>query len=99
MSDIKPRPLPPKKKNQVELGIHDKPFFPSHPPKTGIINKSIAPFPEYKENPLKFTTRKTAEEDAPPPFKKTHTGKTRPSPSVQTNLRNLKASFPSVFRR
>jgi len=86
-------------KNQVELGIHDKPFFPAKPPKTGIIDKSIGGFPEYKENPLKFVTRQPVNEDAPPPFKKTHNVKSRPSPSVQTNLRNLKASFPSVFRR
>jgi len=96
---IKSKPVPERKKNQVELGIHDKPFFPSAPPKTGIIAKTIGKFPEYKENPLKFTTRKPVNDDAPPPFKKTHAGKTRPSPSVQTNLRNLKASFPSVFRR
>lgn len=36
---------------------HDKPFKPSHPPKVGH-NKTLGAFPEYKENPLKFVTRK-----------------------------------------
>jgi phosphoglycerol transferase MdoB-like AlkP superfamily enzyme len=96
---MKEKPAATRKKNQVEMGIHDKSFFPSAPPKTGALDKSIGKFPIYMENPLKFTTRKVPEEDAPPPFKQTHKGYTRPSPSVQTNLRNLKASFPSVFRR
>lgn len=96
--EIKAKPAPERKKNQCELGIHDKPFFPARPPKTGY-NKTLEKFPEYKENPLKFISRQPVNEDAPPAWKQTHKHKTRPSPSVQTNLRNLKASFPSVFRR
>ena len=93
---------PPKRRPAVGE-IHDgKQFYPSKPGKVGY-NKCLAPFPEYKENPLKFVTRKKAVEGEEPeemkPFKKTHNGKSRPSPSIQTNLRNLKASFPSVFRK
>lgn len=48
---------PPKKK-PVMGEIHDgKNFRPSNPGKNGH-NKCLAPFPEYKENPLKFITRK-----------------------------------------
>ena len=82
--------------------IHDgKNFKPSHPAKHGY-NKTLKPFPEYKENPLKFVKRKMpieGEEDEMKPFKKTHNTKSRPTPSIQTNLRNLKAAFPSVFRK
>jgi hypothetical protein len=93
---------PPKAKPVVGE-IHDgKNFRPSNPGKNGH-NKCLGKFPEYKENPLKFITRKKpveGEEEAEiKPFKKTHNVKSRPTPSIQTNLRNLKASFPSVFRK
>lgn len=90
-----------KKVREVAKAEHDRPFRPSNPPKVGH-NKTLAAFPDYKENPLKFTTRKKTEEggeDEKPAFKMTHVFKTRPTPSVQTNLRNLKTSFPSVFRK
>ena len=68
---------------------HDKAFRPSHPPRVGY-NKSIGRFPEYVEDPLKFLERKMEVEEGPK-FKPTHNYKTRPSPSVTTNLRNLKS--------
>ena len=77
---------------------HDKPFKPSHPGKIGY-NKSLSPFPKYMEDPFKHVTRKMEEEEEKPKFKPTHTVKSRPTPSVQTNMRNLKASFPTVFKR
>ncbi len=83
---------------QGPLMEHDKPFRPSQPPKIGY-NKCLAPFPKYEEDPLKFVERKPEEEDEKPRFKPASLPKTRPTPSVQTNLRNLKASFPSVFKR
>ena len=79
---------------------HDKPFRPSNPGKKGY-NKTLAKFPEYKEDPKKALERKRpveGEEDKPK-FKPTHIFKTRPSPSVATNMRNMKNSFPSVFKR
>ena len=90
----------PKKVRPVTVAEHDKPFYPSKPPKVGI-NKTLSTFPEYKENPLKFVTRKrpVEGEEERPCFKKTHNYKSRPSPSVQCNVRNLKAAFPSVFRK
>jgi len=39
-------------KNREPLMQHDVPFKPSNPPKRGH-NKTIAKFPEYKEDPLK----------------------------------------------
>jgi hypothetical protein len=72
------------------------------PIRTGQANCTLGSFPNYKENPPKALTRKRpveGEEDNGPKFKLTHHYKTRPTPSVVTNMRNLKASFPSVFRR
>lgn len=79
---------------------HDKPFKPSNPGKGGY-NKAFNKFPEYIPDPKKPLTRKipVEGEDEKANFKPTHNIKSRPTPSVQTNMRNLKASFPSVFRR
>lgn len=79
---------------------HDKAFKPSNPPKLGY-NKTLARFPPYKEDPKKPLTRRVpveGEEDKPK-FKPTYNAKSRPTPSVATNLRNMKSSFPSLFRR
>ena len=80
---------------------HEKPFKPSHPPKIGN-NKTFNKFPEYKEDPPKRLTRKIKVDGDPedgPKFKTTYKERSRPTPSVATNFRNLKASFPSAFRR
>ena len=96
------RPIPnrPLKEKPGPLMEHDKAFKPSHPARSGQINKSMSPYPTYMENPMKSVERKMPDEsDDKPKFKPTHIGKSRPTPSVSTNIRNLKASFPSVFRR
>lgn len=94
-------PIPPKKEKAKPTVEDDRPpFKPSHPPKTGY-NKSIAKFPQYLPDPPKQLKRKMPVEgvEEPPKFKMTHNAKSRPTPSVATNLRNLKSSFPSVFRK
>ena len=80
--------------------VHDKPFRPTNPPKRGY-NKTLAKFPPYKEDPKKPITRRMPVEGEPdiPKFKPSHNGKTRPTPSVATNMRNIRTSFPSLFRR
>lgn len=90
---------PPRKKTPPPM-THEKPFKPSNPPKQGQTKMTLAPFPEYKENPFKHVERKV-EEDNPDKkqFRPAHNYKSRPTPSIQTNMRNLKASFPSVFKR
>ena len=79
---------------------HDRAFKPSNPPKLGY-NKTIAPFPLYKEDPKKPITRRVPVEgeEERSKFKPTHNSKSRPTPSVATNMRNIKTSFPSVFRK
>jgi hypothetical protein len=53
------------------------------------------------ENPLKFTERKRPVEGEEPPvaFKSAKNFSSRPTPSVVTNMRNMKSSFPSIFRK
>jgi len=76
------------------------PFKPAKPPRRGY-SCTLEKFPAYMENPLKFTERRrpVEGEEHPPPFKTATHFKSRPSPSVTTNMRNMKASFPSVFKR
>ena len=81
--------------------LHDKPFKPSNPPKRGN-HCTLEKFPLWKEDPPKEVTRKKKGEDDPedpPGFKPTYKYRSMPSPSVATNIRNLKASFPSSFAR
>lgn len=89
-----PKPEP---KPAVE---HDAKWKPSKPPRRGH-SCTFEKFPEYVANPLKFTERKQPVEGADDrkPFVNTKKEMTRPTPSVVTNMRNLKSSFPSVFRR
>ena len=80
---------------------HDKPFRPSHPPRIGH-NKTLAPFPRYQEDPLKRVTRKmpVEGEEEKPKFKPPHLrNKSVPCPSIAKNMRNIKVTFPSIFRR
>ena len=79
---------------------NEAPFKPSMPPKAGLkgpFNK----FPVYMENPRKEVTRKrpVEGEDEVLAFKSPTKERSRPTPSVQLNHRNLKASFPSAFKR
>lgn len=82
---------------------HERPFRPNQPIRTGQTRCTLDSFPKYMENPTKSLTRKRKvegeDEDERPKFRLTHRYKSRPTPSVVTNVRNLKASFPSVFCR
>jgi hypothetical protein len=75
-------------------------FKPARPARSGY-SCTIEKFPVYMENPLTFIERKKPieGEEPRPAFKKATNYKSRPTPSVVTNLRNIKASFPSIFRR
>jgi len=81
---------------------NEMPFKPNvKPPRMGY-SCTIAKFPEYKENPPAEKIRKVkveGETDGPPAFRSTYKYKSRPSSSVATNMRNLKASYSSIFRR
>jgi hypothetical protein len=83
--------------------LHDKPFKPSHPNKKGVIKGTLEKFPAYIPDPPVEKKRKVVvegeEEEVPPGFKVTYRYKSRPQPSVATNIRNLKASYPTAFAR
>jgi len=86
---------------EISKAEHDKPFKPSHPPRIGY-NKTLAKFPAWEaERPKDVTRRPPLDPEAVPQakFKPTHNFKTRPTPSVAVNMRNLKSAFPTVFRR
>jgi len=76
------------------------PFKPAKPPRRGY-SCTLEKFPVYMENPLKFTERRrpVEGEDDIKPFRSATHFKSRPSPSITTNMRNMKASFPSVFKK
>lgn len=75
-------------------------FRPAKPLKTGF-NCTFEKFPNYMENPLKFTQRKVPVEgeEVAPAFKSATRFRSKPSTSIVTNIRNLKTSFPSIFKR
>jgi len=102
------RPMPPKREkvsqSAVELPdvpvepMHDKAFKPSGPKKG--VHPTIGAHPPYMPNPPRELKRKViveGEEEERPRFKLTYNLRSRPCPSVATNYRNLKASFPSAF--
>ena len=96
-----PLPHRPPKVYKPHTAEHERAFRPAKPARTGY-DCTISKFPQYLPNPAKPITRKQpveGEPEAPPAFKMTHRYKSRPSASVATNIRNLKASFPSAFRR
>lgn len=81
---------------------HERAFRPSMPIRKGQTTCTLERFPDYKENPPKALQKKPKVEgeiEPPPGFRMTHRKKSRPTPSVALNFRNLKASYPTVFRR
>ena len=86
-------------KKEVETCDHDRAMKLGGKGKAGI-NGAFEKFPEYMNNPLIPVERKVVDEDADemPGFKYSTKGYSRPTPSVQLNIRNLKASYPSAFR-
>jgi len=78
--------------------MHDREFRPCGP---GKRNKTLGRFPSFMADPPKRVTRTKKDENAPdiPPFKSVTKIFSRPTPSVATNFRNMKASFPMHFTR
>lgn len=97
-------PIPPKKEPEAPAApaepLHDKPFKPANPSKKGY-KSTLNKFPEWLPNPAKQLVRVKKEEgeEEMKGFKATYKERTRPTPSVATNIRNLKASYPTLFRR
>ncbi len=75
-------------------------FKPAKPARSGY-SCTFEKFPKYMENPLTFTERKrpVEGEEKPAAWKKATEFRSRPTPSVVCNMRNIRSSFPSIFRR
>lgn len=70
--------------------VHEAPFRPSNPAKTGY-NKTINKFPEYKEDPIKFAVFKGNDPAKKESYKPNNTAFIeRPTPSISLNKLNLK---------
>ena len=95
--DIKTKPVNVRPPNKVE---HERAFRPSQPAKKGP-QATIDKFPQYMENPLKAKVRvKPIEgQEEPARWKMTTNHYSGPTSSIATNMRNMKASFPTVFRK
>jgi len=84
--------------NKIE---HERAFRPSQPGRKGVAG-TLDKFPKYVENPIKHLSRvrPIEGEEEKPRWKPTQTQKyASPTSSVATNMRNMKASFPTVFNR
>lgn len=95
--DMKERSPAVREVNKVD---HERAFKPSNPGKKGRQG-TLEKFPEYKENPVKSTIRvKPVEgQEEPARWKMTTNAYSKPTPSIACNVRNMKASFPTVFKR
>ena len=101
MGQDQPMPAKREKNKEERVNIHDKPFFPARPGPKGKFG-TLDKFPEHKADPARQIKRVKKEEDAPDPppgFKNTYRYQSRPTPSIATNIRNLKSSYPSAFSR
>ena len=95
--------LPEKKQAPPPVNIHeeDPPFRPYG---TNTNNKRVhdtfSKFPGGNQGAIVEVKRKPPPpDDAPPLFKMTHNVKHPPITSIATNMRNLKASYPTFFRK
>lgn len=101
------KPKKPLRKAEPQVD-HDKPFRPSNPPKKGLVDKSIAPFPDYLDDVFKAKDpnfgkvkkiKKGEEEDDHPSWKHTYNSKAVPCRPITTHFKNLRSEFPSMLRR
>ena len=92
----------PKPKSHAELMAGDRPWNPSgNKTKAKRVHDFIGEVPGHIACPYTAETKRREKvDDAPPPFKLTHNIKTRPSPSVALNVRNLRTqTAAAVLRR
>lgn len=93
------KPTLPKSESQALPPLHEAQFKPANP---GKKHKSIGRFPAFMPDPPaeRKRVKKTDEElnNEPPAFKPSKKIFSRPTPSIMTNVRNLKTAYPSHFR-
>ena len=86
------KPGPEKRERPTKPFVeHEKPFYPSKPPKTANADKTIGRFPEYMEQKeAGCKKRQPKVEDPPPKWRHTYNAVTDPTPSVVRMRRNIK---------
>ena len=80
---------------------HERAWRPSKPPRSGVYC-TLSKHPEFMPNPpteLKRVKPLEGEPEKPPAFKPSYNRKTTPAASIVCNIRNLKSSYPSIFRK
>jgi hypothetical protein len=96
------------KPNNAKVANHEAAFKPCNPTKRGVLEgcmgkwgEAESHFPEWVPEPVAGgAVRKAKVEDAPPAFKVgAPRGIRKPTPSVTTNLRNMRNERPSSFSR
>lgn len=94
-------PVPPReeKKRVVSVCEHDRAFRPPFGGKTGVL-ANFEKFPEHKPDPPEEKKKKVVDPDAEAKvgFKMTYKMRSRPTPSIATNVRNLKMQYGSLMR-
>lgn len=81
---------------------HENPFKPCGPGKKGMLHGLMGPFPEHMDDPMPQVTRKPppAEGEEKQAFRIGFPTKVpKPTPSVTTLTRNMRAERPSSFAR
>jgi hypothetical protein len=80
---------------------HEAPFKPSHPSKKGMLKGLMGEFPAHMPDPYGTTAvRKEVVEDKPDPFRLGFAARNpKPTPSVTTLTRNMRAERPASFAR
>jgi hypothetical protein len=90
-------PAKPEKPREEAPNIHDgRAFKPANPGKKGLQG-TLDKFPLHLPDPPTEKKYVKPADDAPEPragFKATYKNRTRPTPSIATNFRNLKSSYP-----
>ena len=82
-----------KRPRTMSVAPHDRPFYPSNP---GKKEATIGPYPEHIADPPPVKVRKQPSEA--PAWKVTTVERSKPTPSVVSHLKNIRAEFP-VARR
>lgn len=73
---------------------HERPFFPSSPVKSSMLEATFEKYPEHMPEPQTFPSRKAP--SAQVPWRPTVNYITKPSPSVVSNTTNIRSEFPQA---
>ena len=98
---LPPKPVPPPPLNIHEEDPKWKPYGTNTTKKNQpLVHATLDKFPGYNKGAILVTKRRPPPaDDEPPPFKRGYGGTYNCVTSIATNTRNLKASYPTFFRK